>query len=399
MTDGAIHAPSPDTNHEGFEEDFRSSGTSKLKAVGFAAHHSFSNLKRFEFERARASANEVELEILYCGVCHSDIHQVKNEWSNTVYPCLPGHEIVGRITHVGSAVTKHRVGELVGVGCMIDSCGVCGPCQAGDQNYCEGPNSWLATYNGPMIPAAKAPDKVNSYGRDNTYGGYSNNLVVKESFLLKIPPTLRPEVAAPILCAGATTYSPLKHWGVKPGQKVGVVGFGGLGHLACKIARAMGAEVTVFTHTEEKLQEAGKFGIAAVLEKDKAGMERLKSSFDFILSTIPQKHDINPFIELLKRDCTLCVVGALEPLEPVDNSQVAFHRKHVAGSLIGNLTDTQEVLDFCAKHAIGPDIELIDIEDVNAAYDKVEKCDVRFRYVIDMASLSTPRMNLWSPFR
>jgi alcohol dehydrogenase (NADP+) len=359
----------------------------KLKAVGFAAKHSFSNLKRFEFERPPANADEVELEILYCGVCHSDIHQVKNEWANTVYPCLPGHEIVGRIKRAGSAVTRHRVGDIVGVGCMIDSCGSCGPCRAGDQNYCEGPNSWLATYNGPMVPAAKAPGEVNTYGRDNTYGGYSNNLVVKESFLLKIPSALRPEVAAPILCAGVTTYSPLKHWGVTAGQQVGIVGFGGLGHLACKLAKAMGAEVTVFTHTQEKLEEAGKFGINAVLEKDKEGLERLKSRFDFILSTIPQKHDINPFIELLKRDCTICVVGALEPMEPVNNMLVAFHRKQVAGSLIGNLADTQEVLDFCAEHGIGPDIELIDIKDVNDAFHNVEKGDVRFRYVINMASL------------
>jgi len=362
-----------------------------LKSVGFAAKHSFSNLKRFEFERSPARPDEVELDVLFCGVCHSDIHQVKNEWSNTVYPCVPGHEIVGRVTRTGSAVTQHRVGDLVGVGCMIDSCGACGPCRAGDENYCEGPNSWLATYNGPMIPAAKAPGEVNTYGRDNTYGGYANNLVVKERFLLKIPPALRPEVAAPILCAGATTYSPLKHWGVKAGQRVGILGFGGLGHLACKIANAMGADVTVFTHTKEKVEEASRFGISAVLEKDKQAMQRLASSFDFILSTIPEKHDINPFIELLKRDCTLCVVGALEPLEPVNNMQVAFHRKAVAGSLIGNLADTQEVLDFCAKHAIGPDIELINIEEVNDAYDKVEKGDVRFRYVINMASLEAPK--------
>jgi uncharacterized zinc-type alcohol dehydrogenase-like protein len=358
-----------------------------LKAVGFAAKHSFTKLKRFEFERARARANEVELQVLFCGVCHSDIHQVKNEWSNTVYPCLPGHEVVGRITRVGSAVMSHRVGDIVGVGCMIDSCGSCGPCKAGDQNYCEGPNSWLATYNGPMIPAAKAPGQVNSYGRDNTYGGYANNLVVKESFLLKIPSGLRPEVAAPILCAGVTTYSPMKHWGVKAGQRVGIVGFGGLGHLACKIAKALGAEVTVFTRTSEKLDEAGRFGIDAVLEKDKEAFGRLKSSFDFILSTVPEKHDVNPFVELLKRDSTLCVVGALEPLEPVNNMQVAFHRRQVAGSLIGNLADTQEVLDFCAQHGIGPDVELINIEDVNDAYDSVENGDVRFRYVIDMASL------------
>jgi uncharacterized zinc-type alcohol dehydrogenase-like protein len=376
-----------ESNPETASDDSSSANAPMLKAVGYAAKHSFNDLKRFEFERAPAKPDEVELDVLFCGVCHSDIHQVKNEWSNTVYPCLPGHEIVGRITRTGSAVSKHRVGDLVGVGCMIDSCGNCGPCRAGNQNYCEGPNSWLATYNGPMIPSAKAPGQVNTYGRDNTFGGYSNNLVVKESFLLNIPPALRPEVAAPILCAGVTTYSPLKRWGVKAGQQVGIVGFGGLGHLACKIAKAMGAEVTVFTHTKEKLDEAARFGIEAVLEKDKDAFARLASHFDFILSTIPEKHDINPYIELLKFDCTLCVVGALELLEPVNNMQLAFHRRHVAGSLIGNLADTQEVLDFCAQHGIGPDIELINIEEVNDAYKKVEKADVRFRYVINMASL------------
>ena len=358
-----------------------------LKAVGYAAKHSFSDLKRFEFERAPARANEVELEVLFCGVCHSDIHQVKNEWSNTVYPCLPGHEIVGRVTRIGAAVTRHSVGDLVGIGCMIDSCGACDPCRSGDENYCEGPNSWLATYNGPMVPADKSSKKTNSYGRDNTYGGYSNVMVVREEFALKIPEGLRPEVAAPILCAGVTTYSPLKIWGVKKGQKVGVVGLGGLGHLAAKIARAMGADVTAFTRTGEKLEEAWRLGFSIVSENDEDAFERLKSSFDFILSTIPEKHDINPFIQLLKRDCTICVVGALEPLQPVNNAQVAFHRKRVAGSLIGNLKDTQEVLDFCAEHRIGPEVELIGIEDVNEAYRKVENSEVRFRYVIDMASL------------
>jgi uncharacterized zinc-type alcohol dehydrogenase-like protein len=362
-----------------------------LKAVGYAAKHSFSNLKRFEFERSPAGVNEVELEVLYCGVCHSDVHQVKNEWSNTVYPCLPGHEIVGRVTRAGSSVTKHRVGDLVGVGCMIDSCGSCVPCRSGDQNYCEGPNSWLATYNGPMIPAAKATGGVNTYGRENTFGGYSNVVVVKEDFLLKIPSALSPEVAAPILCAGVTTYSPMKHWGVKAGQSVGIIGFGGLGHLAAKIAKAMGADVTVFTRTKEKLEEAAKFGMKGVLENDTDKFAQLKSSFDFILSTVPEKHDLNPFVELLKRDCTLCVVGALEPLAPLNNMLMAFHRKQVAGSLIGNLADTQEVLDFCAAHAIGPEIELIDIADVNDAYDKIEKGEVRFRYVIDMATLEVNR--------
>jgi uncharacterized zinc-type alcohol dehydrogenase-like protein len=359
----------------------------KLKAVGYAAKHSFSDLKRFEFERDAARADEIEIEVLYCGVCHSDIHQIKNEWSNTVYPCVPGHEVVGRVTRVGASVSRHAVGDLVGVGCMIDSCRHCEPCQAGEENYCEGPNSWLATYNGPMVPAAKAPDKRNSYGRDNTFGGYSNVLVVQEDFALKIPPNLRPEVAAPILCAGVTTYSPLKHWGVKTGDKVGIIGFGGLGDLAAKIALAMGAEVTLFTSTQEKLAEAARLGAKGVLETDEDALRALKGSFDFILSTIPQKHDINPFIPLLKRDRTLCVVGALEPMPSVNNQEVAFHRKNVAASLIGSLHDTQEILDFCAEHDIGPDIEVIPIDAVNDAVKRVIKGDVRFRYVIDMASL------------
>ena len=239
-----------------------------------------------------------------------------------------------------------------------------------------------------MIPASQAPDGRNSYGRDNSFGGYSDVVVVPEDFVLKIPAALRPEVAAPILCAGVTTYSPLKHWGVGPGQKVGVVGFGGLGDIAAKLAKAMGAEVTVFTTTPEKIDEAARLGVTAVLEDDKAALKALKGSFDFILSTIPEKHDVNRFVELLKRDRTLCVVGALEPLAPVDNQQVAFHRRSVAGSLIGSLADTQAVLDFCAEHGIGPDIEVIAVQDVNAAFKRVEHGDVRFRYVIDMATLS-----------
>jgi len=360
-----------------------------IKARGYATRHSFSRLKLFEFEREEAGTHDVEIKVLFCGVCHSDIHQAKNEWSNTVYPCMPGHEVVGTVTRVGAGVTRHAVGDTVGVGCMIDSCRECAPCKAGDQNYCESSNSWLATYNGPMVPAKKAPDGKNIYGRDNTLGGYSDVLVVNEDFVLKIPRGLAPEVAAPILCAGVTTYSPMKHWKVEAGDKVGILGFGGLGHLAAKIAKAMGAEVTVFTTTREKLDEAKRLGVTGVLEKDKEALKALKSSFDFILSTIPEKHDVNPFVALLKRDCTLAVVGALEPLAPVNNQEMAFHRKSVAGSLIGNLADTQEVLDFCAAHGIGPDIQVIQIQDINDAYDKVEAGDVRFRYVIDMASLAT----------
>jgi uncharacterized zinc-type alcohol dehydrogenase-like protein len=226
------------------------------------------------------------------------------------------------------------------------------------------------------------------YGKDNTFGGYSSVLVVREDFVLKIPDGLRPEVAAPILCAGVTTYSPMKHWGVKAGSVVGVIGTGGLGHLAAKIARAMGADVTVFTTTKEKLDEATRLGVKGVMESDKDALEALKMSFDFMISTIPEKHDINPFVACLKRDATIVVCGALEKMAPVDNMEMAMHRRTIGGSLIGSIAETQEILDFCARHRIGPDVELIPIDQVNDAYDKVEKGDVRFRYVIEMASLT-----------
>jgi len=267
---------------------------------------------------------------------------------------------------------------------MIDSCR---ECEAGDQNYCLGPNSWLATYNGPMMPAKQSPVGKNTYGRDNTYGGYSSLIVVPEDFVLKIPASLKPEVAAPILCAGVTTFSPMKHWGVKAGDKVGIIGFGGLGDMAAKLAKALGAEVFLFTTVDEKLEEAKRLGATGVLEKDKEAFTKLKGSFDFLLDTIPQKHDINPYIPLLKRDKTLAIVGALEPVAPLNNMQTAQLRKSVAGSLIGNLADTQEVLDFCAEHNIGPDIQVIPIQQINDAYREVEDGEVRFRYVIDMSSL------------
>jgi uncharacterized zinc-type alcohol dehydrogenase-like protein len=356
-----------------------------IKTLGYAAKHFFSDLKPLEFEREDPKPNEIEIEVLFCGVCHSDIHQVKNEWNNTVYPCMPGHEIVGRVKSIGTSVTRHRVGDLVGVECMIDSCRQCEPCAAGDQNYCEGPNSWLATYNGPMIPATKA--KGNSYGRDNTFGGYSTSLVVAEDFALKIPAGLKPEAAAPILCAGVTTYSPMKHWGVGPGKKVAILGFGGLGNIAEKIAKAMGAEVTVFTTSQVKVNQAPVVGAYAVHADDEEALTDMKASFDFILSTIPKKTDLTPFVPLLKRDGTLVIVGALAPLAPFNNMQVAAHRNSIAGSLIGSLAETQEILDFCALHGIAPDIELIDIAEVDKAYKKVEEGEVHYRYVIDIASL------------
>ncbi len=363
-----------------------------IEAVGYATSHSFTGLKPHKFERDDAKPNEVVIDVLYCGVCHSDIHQAKNEWGNTVYPCMPGHEVVGRVSAVGDTVTLHKVGDLVGVGCMIDSCRECAPCREGDQNYCEGPNSWLATYNGPMIPAKKAPNEANRYNRDNTFGGYSNVLVVPEDFVLKIPAGLKLEAAAPLLCAGVTTYSPLKHWGVKAGDKVGIVGFGGLGDIAAKMAIAMGATVTLFTTDEEKLEEAVRIGATGVLEKklteEVDPTNPLTRTFDLILSTVPKKHDLNPYLPLLKRDKTMVVMGDLGPLEPINNMQTAFHRNGVAGSLIGSIAETQEVLNFCAEHGIAHDVQLLDIKDINDAYKEVEKGDVRFRYVIDLATLN-----------
>ena len=274
---------------------------------------------------------------------------------------------------------------------MIESCRSCEPCRSGDENYCEGPNSWLATYNGPMVPSSKAPTGDNMYGRDNTFGGYSDVVVANQDFVLKIPAALDPQAAAPILCAGVTTYSPLRHRGVKAGDKVGVRGFGGLGDMAAKLAKAMGAEVTIFTTTKDKVDDAQRLGATGVLESDGDALKALEKSFDFILSTVPEKHDVNPYVKLLKRDATLAVCGALEPLKAVDNQEVAFHRRSVSGSLIGSIAETQEVLDFCAEHGIAPDIEVIAIQDVNHAYKQVEHGDVRFRYVIDMATLARDR--------
>ena len=362
-----------------------------IETVGYASNHSFTDLKPHRFEREDARPHEVTIDVLFCGVCHSDVHQVKNEWGNTVYPCMPGHEVVGRVRAVGANVTLHRVGDLVGVGCMIDSCRQCAPCREGEENYCEGPNSWLATYNGPMVPAQKSPEKSNLYDRDNTFGGYSTVLVAPEDFVLKIPAGMKPEVAAPLLCAGVTTYSPMKHWGVKAGDTVGIVGFGGLGDIAAKMAIAMGATVTLFTTTEEKLAEAARIGARGVMEKDLKKeinpTNPLTRSFDFILSTVPRKHDLNPFLPLLKRDKTMVVCGDLGPLEPINNMQTAGHRNSVAGSLIGSIAETQEVLNFCAEHGIAHDLQVIDIHDINDAYKEIEKGDVRFRYVIDMATL------------
>jgi alcohol dehydrogenase (NADP+) len=350
------------------------------KAYG-AKNSFFSHLELIEVERKEPNEHEVQIEVLYCGVCHSDLHQAKNDWGNTIYPCVPGHEIVGKVTSVGSSVTKHQTGDIVGVGCMIDSCKKCEPCKEGEENYCEGTHGFTSTYNGTFKPSGI-----------NTFGGYSDTVIVNENFVLKIPANLDIMLAGPILCAGVTTYSPLKHWNVRAGQKIGIIAFGGLGHMATKIAKAMGASVTVFSTHKEKEKFAKSAGADDfVISKDKAMMANLELKFDFILNTIPDKNDINPFVKLLKRNGVLVTVGLLAPYaKPIDNSEVAFHRRTVAGSLIGGIKETQEVLDFCAEHRIYPDVKMIDISEVNDAFSALLKQkEIHHRFVIDMKSLKS----------
>ncbi|WP_277881565.1 NAD(P)-dependent alcohol dehydrogenase [Hymenobacter cyanobacteriorum] len=353
--------------------------TFKTKAYG-ASNSIFNGLSEMEIERQAPKADEVHIDILYCGVCHSDLHQVKNDWHNTIYPCVPGHEIIGRVVEAGSSVTKFRVGDLVGVGCMIDSCGVCPSCQEKEENYCEGPVSWTATYNGYMKPQNKD---------FNTFGGYSTNITVKESFVLSIPSALDISAAAPILCAGVTTYAPMKHWKVGPGQSVAVVGIGGLGHMAVQLARALGATVTAVTRDKEKQAAAEQLGAHEVLiSSDAAAMKAHELKFDFILITIPDAFDVNDYVTLAKRDGVITTVGLLGPYKAsLNNMEVAMHRRSVAGSIIGSIAETQEVLDFCAEHHIAPQVEVIPMQDINNAFDRMMDEEVRFRYVIDMASL------------
>jgi uncharacterized zinc-type alcohol dehydrogenase-like protein len=347
-----------------------------IKAKGYAAKHSFSSLAPIDFERSEPGEKDVHIEILYCGVCHSDIHQAKNEWKNTVYPCLPGHEIVGRVKAVGPAVSQVKIGDIVGVGCMIDSCRHCDSCKADLEQYCQGPKGATMTYNGPMKPDGT-----------NTFGGYSDSVVVPEHFVLNIPGNLDLKGVAPLLCAGVTTYSPLRHWKVHKGQHVAVVGLGGLGHMAIKLAAAIGAHVTVISTSAEKEADARRLGAEHfILSTEKEAMKDRELGFDFILSTIPESHDINPYVKLLKREGTLAVVGALTPFaKPTDNTEVAFHRRTVAGSLIGGIAETQEVLNFCGEHNIVSDVEMIAIDQINEAFKRVEKGDVRYRFVIDIA--------------
>lgn len=348
-----------------------------LSINGYAAQSATTALAPHRFDRRDPRPNDVVIDILYCGVCHSDIHQARNEWNNSIYPMVPGHEIVGRVSAVGKDVTRFKVGDTVGVGCMVDSCLGCPSCQAGLEQYCEQGAVW--TYNDV--------DR-----RDNmpTFGGYSERIVVSDRFVVSISDKLDLRAAAPLLCAGITTWSPLRHWKVGKGSKVAVVGLGGLGHMGLKFAKALGADVTLFTRTPDKETEARRLGAAhVVLSTDPQQMKAVSRQFDFILDTVPSPHDLNPYLGTLALDGMLCLVGLLEPITPpVQAGQVVLGRRSISGSAIGGIAETQEMLDFCAEHGIVSDIEMIDIQNINDAYTRMLRSDVRYRFVIDIASLA-----------
>lgn len=331
-------------------------------------------LGKMNIDRRSPGKRDVHIEITYCGVCHSDIHTARNEWLNSTYPVVPGHEIVGRVLEVGSRVRKFKIGDLVGVGCMVDSCKECNPCKKDLEQFCEKGCTW--TYNSPE------PD----FGR--TYGGYSTHIVVNQDFVLKIPENIDVRGAAPLLCAGITTWSPLRHWKVGKKDRVGVVGLGGLGHMGIKFANAMGAHVVMITRSPEKARDAEALGAHEVLiSTDSKAMQAQANSFDFILNTIPVGHEMDPYIGLLKIDATMVLVGAVEPLKPFHGGGVMMGRKRIAGSLIGGIAETQDMLDFCGKHNIVCDVEMIGMQEINEAYERIVASDVKYRFVIDMQSL------------
>ena len=346
-----------------------------MKTNAYAAQNATTPLAPFSFERRDLGEHDVQIEILYCGVCHSDLHIVRGEWSGTTYPCVPGHEIVGRVVKVGKDVNKFKEGDKVGVGCMVDSCRTCANCKENLEQFCE--KGTIFTYN--------SPDK---HTGGITYGGYSESIVVSKEFVLKIPENLDLAATAPLLCAGITTYSPLRYHNVSKGQKVGVVGLGGLGHMGVKLAKALGAYVVVFTTSPSKVEDALRLGADEVVNsKNEDEMQKHLNSFHFILDTVSAKHDINAYLLLLRRDGNLTQVGV--PSEPLllSVSSLIFGRRSLSGSLIGGIKETQEMLDFCGKHNVTADIELISIQNINEAYDRLVKSDVKYRFVIDMASL------------
>ena len=350
---------------------------SDTEARGYAAQSHTSPLAPFTFERRATGLRDVRMEILFCGVCHSDLHLSRDEWGMTTYPIVPGHEIVGRVTEVGAEVKKFAVGDLWAVGCMVDSCRTCPDCKAGLEQFCQ--VGMTLTYNSPEKQTGTM-----------TYGGYSDRIVVDQDFVLRVSDKLDPAAVAPLLCAGITMYSPLRHWEVGATSKVGIVGLGGLGHMGVKLAHALGAEVTLFTTSPDKTADAKRLGAdQVVVSRDADQMAKQANRFDLIIDTVAASHDLGAYIDMLKRDGTLCLVGVPEqPHPPFPPAKIIMRRKSVAGSVIGGIRETQEMLDFCAEHGIVSDIELIRIQQINEAYERMLKSDVRYRFVIDAASLA-----------
>jgi len=347
-----------------------------MNVSAYAAHGADTPLEPVSIERRALRADDVAIDITYCGVCHSDIHTARNEWGNARYPCVPGHEIIGRVTKVGADVAGFRQGDLVGVGCMVDACLQCSACDDGDEQYCE--RGAVMTY-GSADPHLDGP----------THGGYSKHIVVRDKFVLKIPDSLEEKAVAPLLCAGITTWSPLAHWKVGKGDKVGVIGLGGLGHMGVKFANALGAHVTMITTSPQKGEDARSLGAHDVLlSTDKAQMKAARGRFDFLLNTVPVAHQMNPYMGLLARNGTMVMVGAIEPMPGFHAGLLLANRRRVAGSGIGGIKETQEMLDFCGEHNIVADVEMVNIQDINAAWDRVVKADVKYRFVIDMKSLA-----------
>jgi len=342
---------------------------------GYAAADANSPLVPYAFTRRALRANDVRIDIRYCGVCHSDLHQARNDWRNTVYPCIPGHEIVGQVAAVGPAVKRYKAGDWVAVGCLVDSCRECSECNAGREVFCQkGPT---LTYNGKDRQTGEI-----------TFGGYSSHIVVREEFVLRLPDGLNPARAAPLLCAGITTYSPLKHWQVGPGSKVGVAGLGGLGHMGVKLATAMGAEVTVLTRSAAKADEAKALGAHHVLlSSDPDAMKRATGTFDFVLDTIPVVHELDPYLRLVRTHGALVLVGVIDTIPAFSSRLLIGGRKTLSGSAIGGIAETQELLDFCAAKGIVADCEMTTMPQINAAFERMEKGDVRYRFVVDMQTL------------
>jgi alcohol dehydrogenase (NADP+) len=343
--------------------------------TGYAAEAADKRLTPFTFKRRDPGSTDVAIEILFCGVCHSDLHTARGEWGNSLYPCVPGHEIVGRVTAVGAAVSRFAVGDVAAVGCLVDSCRTCPSCQAGLEQYCD--NGFTATYN--------SEDKISG---GHTFGGYSSHIVVDHDFVLKVPDTLDLAAAAPLLCAGITTWSPLHHWKAGPGKKVGIVGLGGLGHMGVKLAHALGAHVVLFTTSPGKIEDGRRLGAdEVVLSKDEAAMKVHTESFDLIIDAVAADHSIDAYLALVKRDGTLVQVGAPEKPLSVAAFSVIWKRRNFAGSLIGGIAETQEMLDFCGRHGITSDIEMIPIQTIDEAYARMLRSDVKYRFVVDMATL------------